>query len=326
MGNPLADRKLMPKTKATTSVLLLALVALALLATPAPALRLPDAPDCPIFPEDNPWNQSVTDLPVHRRSGAILRSIGLDEGLHPDFGSGQWDGAPIGIPFTTVPADQERVPVTFRYDDESDPGPYPIPPDAPVEGGRSSNGDRHVIVIDRDECKLYEIFAGYPRNGGARWDAGSGAIWDLTSNRLRPKSWTSADAAGLPIFPGLVRFDEVSRGLIDHALRFTVSRSRRHFIYPARHHASSLTSRNLPSMGQRLRLKRSFDITNFGPQAQIVLRALKRYGMIVADNGSDMFISGAPHSGWDNDDLHDLGRVTARNFVVVNTDSVRPGN
>lgn len=268
----------------------------------------------------------MTGLPVHRRSGAILRSIGLNDGLHPDFGSGQWDGAPIGIPFTTVPGDQERVPVTFEYDGESDRGPYPIPSDAQVEGGRSSDGDRHVIVIDRAECRLYEVFAAYPRDGGTSWDAGSGAIWNLRSNRLRPKYWTSADAAGLPIFPGLARYDEVNRGRINHALRFTVSRSRRHFIYPARHYASSLTSRSLPAMGQRLRLKRSFDISRFGPQAHIVLRALKRYGMIVADNGSDMYISGAPHNGWNNDDLHDLGGVTAGDFVVVNTSSIRPGN
>ena len=298
----------------------------ALLPTSAPALRLPAAPDCPIFPKDSPWNQRVTGLPVHRRSGAILRSIGLDEGLHPDFGSGQWEGAPIGIPFITVPGDQERVPVAFEYDDESDREPYPIPPDVPVEGGRNSDGDRHVIVIDRAECRLYELFAAYPMNGGARWDAGSGAIWNLRSNRLRPKYWTSADAAGLPIFPGLARYDEVRRGRINHALRFTVSRSRRHFIYPARHYASSLTSRTLPAMGQRLRLKRSFETGRFGPQAQVVLRALKRYGMIVADNGSDMYISGAPHSRWNNDDLHDLGLVTARDFVVVKTGSIRPGN
>ena len=314
----------MPRRKLLSLMLLCTFIAL--LPTSAPALRLPAAPDCPIFPKDNPWNQRVTGLPVHHRSGAILRSIGLDEGLHPDFGSGQWEGAPIGIPFTTVPGDQERVPVSFEYEDESDREPYPIPPDAPVEGGRNSDGDRHVIVIDRAECRLYEVFAAYPMNGGARWDAGSGAIWNLRSNRLRPKYWTSADAAGLPIFPGLARYDEVCRGRINHALRFTVSRSRRHFIYPARHYASSLTSRNLPAMGQRLRLKRSFDIGRFGPQTQVVLRALKRYGMIVADNDSDMYISGAPNRGWNNDDLHDLGLVTARDFVVVKTGSIRPGN
>ena len=285
---------------------------------------MPGAPDCQVFPPDNPWNRRVDNLPVHPRSDAIVESIGRSEGLHPDFGSGKWDGGPIGIPFTTVPADQPRVPVRFGYDDESDPGPYPIPPDAPIEGGRQSDGDRHVLVVDRGACKLYELFAAYPRDGGARWRAGSGAIWDLNSNELRPRGWTSADAAGLPILPGLARYDEVARGVIDHALRFTVERSRRHYVYPARHFASELTSRRLPSMGQRLRLKKGFDISGFPYQARIVLRALKRYGMIVADNGSDWFISGAPHDEWNNDALHTLGRVEGRHFEVVDASSLRP--
>ena len=287
---------------------------------------VPDAPNCRIFPEDNPWNQRVDDLPVHSRSDEIVRSIGRREGLHPDFGSGLWAGGPIGIPFTTVAADQERVPVEFRYDDESDPGPYPVPPDAPIEGGPSSDGDRHVIVVDRDDCRLYELFAAYPRNGGESWRAGSGAVWDLDSNALRPRGWTSADAAGLPILPGLARYDEIRGGQIDHALRFTVSRSRRHFVYPARHFASDLTSRNLPAMGQRLRLKKGFDISGFTRQPRIILRALKRYGMIVADNGSDWFISGAPSPGWNNDALHVLHEVEGRHFEVVDASSLRPGS
>ena len=281
--------------------------------------RIPAAPDCPIFPATNHWNLRVDDLPLHPRSNAIVRSIGLGEGLHPDFGSGRYQGARIGIPYTVVPGSQEKVPVRFEYADESDPGPYPIPPDAPIEGGRSSDGDRHVIVVDKGHCKLYELFAAYPVDGGDRWEAGSGAIWDLRSNELRPRGWTSADAAGLPILPGLARFSDVKKGSINHALRVTVSRSRRHYIYPARHYASDLTSRDLPSMGQRLRLKASYDISGFPRQVRIVLKALKRYGLIVADNGSDWYITGAPNAGWNNDALHELGRVWGRNFEVVDT-------
>jgi hypothetical protein len=284
---------------------------------------LPDAPACEIFPPDNHWNLRVDHLPRHPRSERIIRSIGRFQGLHPDFGAGLWDGGPIGIPYTTVPGAQEKVPVSFRYAGESDPGPYPIPPDAPIEGGPDADGDRHVIVVDQDACRLYELFAARPVNGGESWRAGSGATWDLSTNALRPRFWTSADAAGLPILPGLVRYDEVAAGGIDHALRFTVERTRRKFIYPARHFASSLTGRNLPSMGQRLRLKQSFDISGYPRQARIVLRALKQYGMIVADNGSDWFISGAPNESWNNDALHELGRVKGRDFVVVDT-SVLP--
>jgi hypothetical protein len=287
--------------------------------TSVPARPLPEAPNCPIFPSSNHWNRRVDHLPVHPRSDKIVASIGRQQTLHPDFGSGIWDGGPIGIPYTTVGGGQERVPVGFGYDDESDPGPYPIPADAPIEGGDGADGDRHVIVVDRDACELYELFDAHPHDEGARWTAGSGARWDLSSNDLRPKGWTSADAAGLPILPGLARYDEVAAGEIDHALRFTVSRSRRHFIYPARHFASSLTSRNLPAMGQRLRLKKSFDIGRFPNQARVVLRALKRYGMIVADNGSDWFISGAPNEGWNNDALRALKSVKGKHFVVVNT-------
>ena len=287
--------------------------------TSVPAAPPVDAPDCALFPADNHWNLRVDNLPRHPRSSQMVSTIGREKTLHPDFGSGTWDGGPIGIPFTTVAGNQERVPVSFNYDDESDPGPYPIPPNAPIEGGSGADGDRHVIVVDRDECTLYELFYAHPRDGGARWTAGSGAIWDLSSNALRPKGWTSADAAGLPILPGLVRYDEVANGEINHALRFTVSRTRRAFIYPARHFASSLTGSNLPAMGQRFRLKASFDISSFPLQARVVLRALKRYGMIVADNGSDWFISGAPHDEWDNDQLRALKSVKGKNFVVVDT-------
>jgi hypothetical protein len=246
--------------------------------------------------------------------------------VHPDFGSGLYDGAPIGIPYTTVGKSQHRVRVKFDYADESDKGPYPIPKNVPIEGGRRSGGDRHAIVVDRSRCKLYELYAAYPVNGGTSWRAGSGAIWSLRSNRLRPAGWTSADAAGLPILPGLARYDEARRGSIDHALRFTVQRTRRSYVYPARHFASALTDPDLPPMGMRFRLKASFDTSRFPRQSRIVLNALKRYGMIVADNGSNWFISGAPSSGWNNDDLHQLGAVHGSDFEVVDTSSLpKPG-
>ena len=239
--------------------------------------------------------------------------------MHADFGSGTYDGGPIGIPYVTVPAGQRRVPVSFDYAGESNRGPYPVPPNAPVEGGRGADGDRHVIVVDRSRCRLYELYAAYPENGGARWRAGSGAVWNLRSNRLRRKGWTSADAAGLPILPGLARYGEVRAGAIRHALRFTAPRTRQAFIYPARHFASSLTDPSLPAMGQRLRLKRGFAIARFPRQTRVVLRALKRYGMILADNGSPWYVSGAPSRGWDNDDLHSLQDVPGSAFEVVDT-------
>ncbi len=274
---------------------------------------------CPVFPADNHWNLRVDRLPVHPSSDAIVRSIGAGDTMHADFGSGRYEGAPIGIPYRTVPRRQRRVPVSFDYASESDRGRYPIPRRVPIEGGRSSDGDRHVIVVDRSRCRLYEVFDAHPRAGGRRWHAGSGAIFNLRSNRLRPRGWTSADAAGLPILPGLARYPEVRRGRIRHALRFTASRTRRAFVYPARHFASSLTDPDLPAMGQRLRLKRGFDISRFPRQSRIVLRALKRYGMILADNGSSWYVSGAPHRGWDNDDLHSLHDVPGRAFEVVDS-------
>jgi hypothetical protein len=274
---------------------------------------------CPVFPADNHWNLRVDKLPVHPSSDAIVRSIGAGDQMHADFGSGRYLGAPIGIPYVTVPRGQRRVPVSFDYADESDRGRHPIPARAPIEGGRSSDGDRHVIVVQRSRCRAYELFDAHPAAGGARWRAGSGAIFNLRSNRLRPRGWTSADAAGLPILPGLARYPEVRRGEIRHALRFTASRTRRAFIYPARHFASGLTDPDLPAMGQRLRLKRGYDISRFPGQSRIVLRALKRYGMILADNGSSWYVSGAPSRGWDNDDLHSLHDVPGSAFEVVDT-------
>jgi len=253
----------------------------------------------------------------------MIRSIGLNIGLHPDFGSGLWDGGPIGIPFTVVPGTQKMVSVTFDYADESDPGPYPIPQSVAIEGGSSSTGDRHALIVDKDHCKLYELYSLYPNSNGT-WHAGSGAIWDMTSNALRPAGWTSADAAGLPILPGLARYDEI-KDVIDHALRFTAPQTRSAYIYPARHYASSSTSTALPPMGLRVRLKASYDISGFPKQARIVLQALKRYGMILADNGSPWYISGAPNPYWNNDMLHTLSRVTGSDFEVVDTSSLRNG-
>jgi hypothetical protein len=272
-----------------------------------------------VFPKSNQWNKRVDKLPVHSRSRQYMRSIGLGAYLHADFGSGRYEGAPIGIPYRTVSKRQKHVPVSFDYSDESDHGRYPIPKNAPVEGGRSSDGDRHVIVVDRDRCKLYELYAAYPRNGGRSWHAGSGAVWRLRSNHLRHRGWTSADAAGLPIFPGLARWTEARHGVIRHALRFTAPDTRKAFIYPARHYASSSSDPDLPAMGQRLRLKKSVNISRFPRQARIILRTLRRYGMILADNGSPLYVTGAPSSGWSNDQLHTLQRIKGTDFEVVDT-------
>jgi len=270
------------------------------------------------FPADNPWNQDISNSPVDPNSNNLIASIGNAVNLHPDFGT-VWNGAPNGIPYIVVSGTQPRVPMNFIwYDDESDPGPYPVPPDAPIEGGPSSTGDRHVLVIDRDNWKLYEMGNAYPVNGGASWNAGGGAIFDLTSNALRPAGWTSADAAGLPIFPGLVRYDEVfEQGEIKHALRFTAQNTRHAYVYPARHYASNDTNPNRPPMGMRVRLKASFNISTFSPRIQVILRALKKYGMFLADNGSNWYISGAPDPRWSDNELNALKTIAGSNFEVV---------
>ena len=285
------------------------------LAAPAQAAKVGG---CRLLPRDFPTNQRVDRLPVAANSNAIVSSIGLDDTVHPDFGSGTWEGRPIGIPYDVVSKRTARERVRFAYADESDKLRYPIPRNVHVEGG----SDRHALLVDRDACRLYELFDLQGRPGA--WSAGSGATWNLRSNRLRAKGWTSADAAGLPILPLLARHQEVKRGRIDHALRVTVSRSRRAYVYPARHHASSDTDPSLPRMGERLRLKANLDIANLPRQARVVATALKRYGLIVADNGSDWYISGAPHRGWDNDQLHQLGRLSGRDFEVVDASSLRP--
>ena len=251
-----------------------------------------------------------------------MRSIGLDEEVHADFGAGLYDGGPIGIPYVTVRKSQPRVPVSFDYADESDRGPYPIPPGVPIEGGPNADGDRHVIVVDRGRCRLYELFDAHPQDGGARWTAGSGAIWNLRSNRMRPAGHTSADAAGLPILPGLARLHEVRRGVINHALRVTAPETRAEYIYPARHEASDSNDPNLPAMGQRFRLKSGYDISGFPRQARVILKALKRYGLIMSDNGSSWFITGAPDRRWNNDALQTLGQVKGSAFEVVDSSAL----
>jgi len=285
----------------------------------------PELAGCQLFPADNIWNVPVDTLPVDPSSAAYVATIGAGTGLHPDFGSGVWppgSDSPIGIPWIDVPGSQTPVPVTFLYEDESDPGPYPIPPDAPIEGGPNATGDRHVLVVDRDACVLYELYRAFPENGGASWSADSGAVFDLGSNALRPDGWTSADAAGLPILPGLVRYEEVAAGEIRHAIRFTAPETREHHVWPARHDASDLTGSQYPPMGQRFRLRADFDVTGFSPEVQVILRALKKYGMMLADNGSPWYLSGIPDEQWDNDALAELHQVEGSNFEAVDVTSL----
>ena len=275
---------------------------------------------CTVLPADSIWNTPVDQLPLASNSATYVNTIGAGTGLKADFGSGLWDGGPIGIPFLTVPGAQTKYPASFLYADESDAGPYAVPLSAPIEGGSASTGDRHAIAIDTDHCILYELYRAFPQS--ASWQADSGAIYNLLSNVLRPSTWTSADAAGLPIFPGLVRYDEVAAGEINHAIRLTVPRTRRAFIWPARHYASSLTDLSYPAMGQRFRLRASFDISSFSAQNQVILKALKKYGMMIADNGSAWYISGAPDERWNNSMLADLRRVVGLDFEAVDVSSL----
>jgi hypothetical protein len=272
----------------------------------------------PVFLKDDRWNQDVSALPVDPASAAIIARIGAHRPLHPDFGT-TYNGRPNGIPYIVVPGDTKKLRVSFvEYGDESDQSPYPITPNAPIEGGAGSDGDCHVLVIDRDNWMLYELWHAKSFDNGSRWQAGSGAIFDLTKGSARPLGWTSADAAGLPIFPGLVRYDEViGAGEIRHALRFTVRRSRRAYVAPARHFASNSNDPSLPPMGMRVRLKSQVDISGFSPAVRVILTALKRYGMILADNGSDWFISGAPDPRWDDEALGQLSRIKGSDLEVV---------
>lgn len=268
---------------------------------------------CPLFPASDPWRQDVSRLPVSSHSAAWVASVGASTHLHPDFGS----NPSYGIPYSVVPAGQPKVRVSFTaYGRESDPGPYPIPSSAKVEAG----GDGHVLVASGD-CKVYELY-GASRSGSG-WRAASGAVFDLRSNALRPAGWTSADAAGLPILPGLVRRDEVRSGHIDHALRFTVAQTQRGYISPARHEAGSTSSSAVPPMGARFRLKASYSLSRFHGASLVILQALKRYGMFVADNGSSWFISGATDPGWDDEDLNQLKAVPGSAFEVVDTGPIR---
>lgn len=275
-----------------------------------------------MFPADNPWNRDVSADPVDPNSNALISTCGASATLHPDFGT-TYLGAPIGFPYVLVRSSQKKVPVTFQHSDESDPGPYPIPTDAPIEGGSSASGDRHVLVVDVDAWKLYELYDAHPVNGGASWTAGSGAIFDLNSNSLRPAGWTSADAAGLPILPGLVRYDEVvDQKEIRHALRFTCPTSRRGYVSPARHFASSRTDVNQPPMGMRVRLKSTVDISGVPANVQVILRALQKYGMFMADNGSSFFVSGTHDMRWNDDELGAMERLHGSDFEVVKMGTV----
>lgn len=284
--------------------------------TTTPTSPPPQIAGCDLFPADNIWNTPVDTAPVDPNSTAYVNTIGANRTLHPDFGSGLWNGGPIGIPFITVRSSQTKVAVTFDYADESDPGPYPVPTNAPIEGGPNSSGDRHVLLLEQDNCQLYELYSSYPQSDGS-WTASSGAIFDLKSHALRPDGWTSADAAGLPILPGLVRYDEVASGEIRHAIRFTAPQTRRAYVWQARHYASSQTAAHYPPMGQRFRLRADFPLNTFSPQVQVILRAMQKYGIILADNGSAWYISGAPDERWNNDLLRELGRVRGGDFEAV---------
>lgn len=275
----------------------------------------PQLAGCGVFPADNIWNVRVDGLPLDPASAAYITTIGTGVPLHPDFGA-----PPYGIPYAVVPGDQAKVPVSFDYADESDPGPYPIPPDPPIEAG----SDHHILLLDRDHCMLYELYDARQLNGA--WSAGSGAIFDVKGNALRPDGWTSADAAGLPILPGLVRYEEVAAGEIRHAIRLTVPRTRRAYVWPARHYASSLTGAAFPPMGQRFRLRADFDLSGFSHDSQVILRALQKYGMILADNGTQWYITGAPDSRWDMDTLlPELRGVKGSDFEAVDSSALMAG-
>jgi hypothetical protein len=287
----------------------------------ANAAHAPTIAGCPVFPANNAWNEDVSKLPVRADSATMINAItatGAKTMLHADFGG---NGA-YGIPFSIVAANQKKEPIHYTaYGSESSPGPFPIPPSAPVEGGAKSSGDRHVLVVQRGSCHLYELYDAFWR--GTHWDAGSGVNWNLTSNKLRPLGWTSADAAGLPIFAGLARYGETATGSINHALRFTVEQTQRGYIFPATHDASSSTNPALPPMGLRLRLKAGYSLARFHGEALVILKALKRYGMIVADNGSSWYITGAADPRWNDNDLDQLKTVPGNAFEAVDTGPIR---
>jgi len=276
-----------------------------------------------MFPADNPWNTDISGYALHPDSATFINSIGANGRLHADFGT-EWEGAPIGIPYVVVPQNQPMVPISFGVADESDPGPYPVPADAPIEGGPGSGGDRHVLVLQQGACKLFELYSAFPQGSGTSWDASSGAVFDLSSNALRPDHWTSADAAGLPILPGLVRYDEVvEQGEILHAIRFTVSTSQNGYIAPATHSAGSGGAGD-PPMGLRLRLKADADCSGLSTEVQVICTALKRFGLIVADNGSNWYVSGAHDMRWSDENLSDIAQLRGNQFEVVDTGPITP--
>jgi hypothetical protein len=276
---------------------------------------------CQVLPSNNIWNTPVDTLPVLSNSASMVTTIGASKGFHADFGAGIWDGGPIGIPFVTVSGTPPKYPAIFYYAGESDAGPYAVPLNAPIEGGSGATGDRHAIALDVDNCILYELYNAYPLSSS--WTADSGAIFDLRSNALRPATWTSADAAGLPIMPGLVTYEEVLSGDIKHAIRFTAAQTRHEYVWPARHYASSLTGTQYPRMGERFRLKASVDISSYPTDVQVILRAMKRYGILLADNGSSWYISGKPDPRWNDDHLHTLGQLLGSNFEAVDATLLR---
>jgi hypothetical protein len=320
---PSTARRLRRPIAAAAAVLAGAVAGAPAHAAPMP---LPEAPDCPLFPADSHWNLRVDRLPRLEGSKRIVRSIGLRGHVHGNFGGGEWAGGPDGTPITVVPGSQERVPISFRWPQWSDPGPYPFPPSLrPMYAGDPS-ADHLAVVVDRDDCRLYETYRTKKLRGGRAWRADAGATWSLRSNRLRPDGWTSADGAGLPILPGLVRWEEVRRGRIDHALRLAVPATGDGWIYPARHDTGGPADPGLPRYGQRLRLKRGFDISRFPRQARVILRAMKRYGVIVAEEGVAWRLSGEPDPSWSYGELQALHRVTGRHFEVVDTARLaRPG-
>jgi hypothetical protein len=280
----------------------------------------PKVGGCAIFPPDNPWNTDISKFPVHPKSADFVASIGEAKPTHADFGS-FYRGIPNGFRLAIVPDNQPLVPITFHYSDESDPGPYPIPPDPPIEGREDGEGDRHMLILQQGKCKLWEVYEAVQNDGG--WRGGSGAVFDLSSNRLRPDGWTSADAAGLPILPGLVRYEEVASGEIHHALRFTAPRTRAAYIHPATHFASRRTDPALPPMGLRFRLKRSVDVSRFPAPVQVILRALQKYGMFLADNGSAWFISGLHDPRWNDSTLSRIKEIRGSDFEAVETGPAR---
>ena len=309
------------------SVLMLVMAVLSILIVGVSATRsapaaLPTLGGCQVLPVDNVWNMPIDQLPVDIRSDEYITTIGRNIALHPDFGA-NWNGGPFGIPYVIVPPNQALAPIHFTaYGTESDPGPYPIPPSAPIEGGVNSTGDRHVLVMRQGECKLYELYRAFPNVDGS-WNADSGAVFDFKSNALRPDTWTSADAAGLPILPGLVTFDEVASGEIRHALRFTANLTQKNHVWPARHDASSSTNTARPPMGQRFRLKASVDISSYSAPVQVIFRAFKTYGLILADNGSNWYVSGAPDARWNDDMLVSAFRqLKGSDFEAVDVSSL----